>query len=100
MLQRGFMGIFDIKPDKRVSAAPSTKKTSSKKTSATGADRLQAMDRIYAALSLVRDIRPHKFLGMVFLTIFPIFGSQRAVETQIRIEGETSVPPAVPQHHK
>jgi hypothetical protein len=100
MLQREFMGIFDIKPDKRVSAASSTKKASAKKASSTGADRLLPMDRTYRALSLVREIRPGKCLGAVILAIFPIFGSQRAVETRTRIEGEAFAPPAVPRNHK
>ena len=95
MLQRGFMGVFDIKPAKRASATSSATNATSTK-----ADRLTPKNLLDRILSLGRDTRLGERLGALILTIPPIFDSHRAVKVRARIEKKASVPPVVPRNRK
>jgi ATP:ADP antiporter, AAA family len=64
MLQRGFMGAFDIKPDRVAFPTPSVANATSVQ-----ADLQPRKNRLESLLSVVCDVRPGEGLGALILTI-------------------------------
>jgi AAA family ATP:ADP antiporter len=77
MLQRGFMGAFDQKPD-RVAFAKSVGNAAS-----TGADLQPRKDLLERLLSVICDVRPGEDLGALILTInlFTLLGAYYLLKT-------------------
>ena len=77
MLQRGFMGAFDIKPD-RVALAPSVLTATS-----IGVDLQPRKNVLERLLSVICDVRPGEGLGALILTInlFTLLGAYYLLKT-------------------
>ena len=78
MLQRGFMGVFDIKPDKVAFATLSVTNATS-----IGADLRPRKNLLERILSVVCDVRPGEGLGALILTInlFTLLGAYYLLKT-------------------
>jgi ATP:ADP antiporter, AAA family len=78
MLQRGFMGAFDIKPDRVAFAAPWVTDAAS-----IGADLQLRKNLLERLLSVVCDVRPGEGLGALTLTInlFTLLGAYYLLKT-------------------
>jgi ATP:ADP antiporter, AAA family len=78
MLRRGFMGAFDIKPDRVAFAGPSVTNATS-----VGANSQSRKNRLERILSIVCDVGPGEGLGALILTInlFTLLGAYYLLKT-------------------